>query len=119
VAAVTVGSASAAPASAAPASAVSVSRGRRGSAQASTKSAAAIPSWISRLWLMAADLAEIERYFAGVHAFYDPLPPDRYPVLAAIAPEMTGPDGDDRFEFGLTALIAGLEAISAAEKAGQ
>jgi Tetracyclin repressor-like, C-terminal domain len=40
-------------------------------------------------------------------------------VLAAIAPEMTGPDGDDRFEFGLNALIAGLEAISAAEKAGQ
>jgi len=66
-----------------------------------------------------ADPAEIERYFAGVHAFYDSLPPDRYPVLAAIAPEMTGPDGDDRFEFGLNALIAGLEAISAAEKAGQ
>ena len=66
-----------------------------------------------------ADPAEIERYFAGVHAFYASLPPDRYPVLAAIAPEMTGPDGDDRFEFGLTALIAGLEAISAAEQAGQ
>jgi AcrR family transcriptional regulator len=66
-----------------------------------------------------ADPAEIERYFAGVHAFYDSLPPGRYPVLAAIAPEMTGPDGDDRFEFGLNALIAGLEAISAAEKAGQ
>ena len=66
-----------------------------------------------------ADPAEIERYFAGVHAFYASLPPDRYPVLAAIAPEMTGPDGDDRFEFGLNALIAGLEAISAAEKAGQ
>ena len=66
-----------------------------------------------------ADPADIERYFAGVHAFYASLPPGRYPVLAAIAPEMTGPDGDDRFEFGLSALIAGLEAISAAEKAGQ
>jgi len=66
-----------------------------------------------------ADPADIERYFAGVHAFYASLPPGRYPVLAAIAPEMTGPDGDDRFEFGLNALIAGLEAISAAEKAGQ
>jgi AcrR family transcriptional regulator len=66
-----------------------------------------------------ADPAEIERYFAGVHAFYSSLPPARYPVLAAIAPEMTGPDGDERFEFGLNALIAGLEAASAAEKAGQ
>ena len=66
-----------------------------------------------------ADPGEIERYFAGVHAFYSSLPPGRYPVLAAIAPEMTGPDGDERFEFGLSALIAGLEAASAAEKAGQ
>jgi hypothetical protein len=28
---------------------------------------------------------------------------------------MTGPDGDERFEFGLSAMIAGLEALSAAE----
>jgi AcrR family transcriptional regulator len=64
-----------------------------------------------------ADPAELERYFAGVHAFYAALPPDRYPVLTAIAPEMTGPDADDRFEFGLNVLIAGLEAVSAAETA--
>jgi hypothetical protein len=30
---------------------------------------------------------------------------------------MTGADGDDRFEFGLNALIAGFEAASAAEAA--
>jgi AcrR family transcriptional regulator len=64
-----------------------------------------------------ADPAEIERYFAGVHAFYASLPADRYPMLTAIAPAMTGPDGDERFEFGLNVLIAGLEAASAAEKA--
>lgn len=62
-----------------------------------------------------ADPAELERYFTGVHAFYASLPPDRYPVLAAIAPAMTGADGDERFEFGLNVLIAGLEAASAAE----
>jgi hypothetical protein len=28
---------------------------------------------------------------------------------------MTSADGDERFEFGLNALIAGLEALSAAE----
>ena len=64
-----------------------------------------------------ADPAEIERYFAGVHSFYASLPPDRYPVLTAIAPAMTGPDADDRFEFGLNVLLAGLEATSAAETA--
>jgi AcrR family transcriptional regulator len=64
-----------------------------------------------------ADPAEIERYFAGVHAFYAALPPARYPVLTAIAQDMTGPDADDRFEFGLNVLIAGLEAASAADNA--
>jgi len=66
-----------------------------------------------------ADPGEIERYFAGVHAFYASLPPGRYPVLTAIAPDMTGADGDERFEFGLNVLIAGLEAASAADKAGR
>ena len=35
----------------------------------------------------------------------------------AIAGPMTGPDDDERFEFGVSVLIAGLEAISAAERA--
>jgi len=52
-----------------------------------------------------------------VHAFYAALPPDRYPVLTSVAPDMTGADGDERLEFGLNVLIAGLEAASAAEKA--
>jgi len=64
-----------------------------------------------------AEPGEIERYFAGVHAFFSTLSADRYPVLTALAPHMTGPDGDDRFEFGLNVLIAGLEAVSAAEAA--
>jgi AcrR family transcriptional regulator len=66
-----------------------------------------------------ADPAEVERYFAGAHAFYASLPADRYPVLAAIAPAMTGHDADDRFEFGLSAILAGLEAASAAETAAR
>jgi len=45
------------------------------------------------------------------------LPPGRYPVLTAVAPYMTGADADDRFEFGLNAIIAGFEAASAAEAA--
>jgi TetR/AcrR family tetracycline transcriptional repressor len=64
-----------------------------------------------------ADPAEVERYFAGVHAFYATLPPGRYPVLTAIAPYMTGAGAEDRFEFGLNAILTGFEAASAAEAA--
>jgi AcrR family transcriptional regulator len=56
--------------------------------------------------------AEIERYYADVHAFYDRLPPDRFPALARVAPEMTGHGEEERFEFGLDLLIAGMEAVS-------
>jgi AcrR family transcriptional regulator len=56
---------------------------------------------------------EVEQYFEQVHAFYSSLPADRFPVLASIADDMTGFDGDARLRFGLDALIAGLEALSA------
>lgn len=62
------------------------------------------------------DPVELERYFAGAHAFYASLPRDRYPVLTSVAPDMTGADGDERFKFGLNVLIAGFEAASAAEQ---
>jgi AcrR family transcriptional regulator len=55
---------------------------------------------------------EIAGYFDEVHAFYQRLPTDRFPVLASIAADMTGPDDVERFEFGLTALIAGFETMS-------
>ena len=43
------------------------------------------------------------------------LPADRFPVLASVVDDITGPDGEERFEFGLDVLIAGLEALSARE----
>jgi len=55
---------------------------------------------------------DVQRYYDDVHAFYLRLPADRFPVLASVAAEMTGPDGDERFEFGLDVLIAGLESVS-------
>ncbi len=57
--------------------------------------------------------ADVERYYDEVHDFYRRLPADRFPVLASIATDMTGPDGEERFEFGLDVLIAGLESVSA------
>ena len=56
---------------------------------------------------------DVQRYYEDVHAFYMRLPADRFPVLASVVDDITGPDGDERFEFGLDVLIAGLEAVSA------
>jgi AcrR family transcriptional regulator len=61
--------------------------------------------------------AEIERYYADADAFYARLPPARFPLLASIAAEMTAADGEERFRFGIEALVAGFEALSAAERA--
>ena len=55
---------------------------------------------------------EVEQYFEEVHDFYSSLPAERFPVLASIADDMVGFDGDDRLRFGLDALVAGLEAVS-------
>jgi AcrR family transcriptional regulator len=64
-----------------------------------------------------ADAAELERYFTQVHSFYAALPPDRFPVLAALAPSMFDHGEEERFDFGIEILIAGMEAASAAERA--
>jgi AcrR family transcriptional regulator len=56
--------------------------------------------------------AEVEEYFGEVHRFFSALPSDRFPGLASIADELGAYDGDERFRFGLDALIAGLEAVS-------
>jgi tetracycline repressor-like protein len=58
---------------------------------------------------------QIERYYADVHAFYDRLPPDRFPALARVAPAMTGHGEEERFEFGLDLLIAGMETVGRSE----
>jgi AcrR family transcriptional regulator len=58
------------------------------------------------------DPAEVRRYYEEVHTFYEALPSAQFPVLASIAPEMTTANGDERFEFGLQAMVAGLEAMS-------
>jgi hypothetical protein len=44
--------------------------------------------------------------------FWHQLPPDRFPMLARYATELTSGDGDDRFGFALDVLISGLAAVS-------
>jgi AcrR family transcriptional regulator len=43
---------------------------------------------------------------------WNQLPPELFPLLTKYAPEMTAGDGDDRFEFGIDVLVAGLAAVS-------
>ena len=61
---------------------------------------------------------EAVAYFGQVHDFYARLPAERFPALARLAPDMTGPDGDARFEFGIDVLLAGFEAASERERSG-
>lgn len=56
---------------------------------------------------------EVREYYEEIHDFFESLPTDRFPVIASIATEMGGHDDDARFEFGLDAMISGLERLSA------
>lgn len=51
-----------------------------------------------------------------VRELYASLPPALYPSLSALAGPITAGGGDERFEFGLDVLLAGLEAVSARMK---
>ncbi len=59
----------------------------------------------------------VEEYYDQVHTFFGALPAGQYPVLSSLAGSMSGPDGDERFAFGISALLAGIEAISDRERA--
>ena len=54
--------------------------------------------------------AEGARYFEEVDAYFAALPADRFPHMAALAPELAQGDAGERFEFGLDVLVAGLAA---------
>ncbi|MEV0583296.1 TetR/AcrR family transcriptional regulator [Nonomuraea sp. NPDC050310] len=49
-------------------------------------------------------------YFGQIREYFLSLPPERFPHLSASVEEMLEGDGDERFEFGLDLIIAGIEA---------
>jgi AcrR family transcriptional regulator len=55
----------------------------------------------------------IEDVVAEIHRIFSTLPAATYPALAPHVAEMTTGDGEERFEFGLDVLLAGLEVVSA------
>jgi Tetracyclin repressor-like, C-terminal domain len=61
---------------------------------------------------------EEARYWADLHVFLDNLQPDRFPAMARVRPYMAGHGDRERFEFGLDTMLAGLEALSDAERSG-
>jgi AcrR family transcriptional regulator len=47
-----------------------------------------------------------------LHDYFSALPRDRFPHIVASAAALTAGDGGDRFEFGLSVLLAGIQAVS-------
>jgi len=59
---------------------------------------------------------EPESYFVDeLRAFFQALPADRFPNFVALAEPLTTGAGDERFEFGLDALVRGIESMSLRE----
>ncbi len=53
-----------------------------------------------------------EQFIAEMRAYWQSLPPDRFPHVVAMAVPLTSQEGeDDRFEFGLDALVRGIETM--------
>ena len=72
---------------------------------------------LSRRRLAAAGPERSEEYLDGVRAFFGSLPADRYPVLLSLIGPMTRSEGDERFDFGLDVILAGL--VARAQSAAQ
>jgi AcrR family transcriptional regulator len=59
------------------------------------------------------DAATVEEFVAQLQGFFKALPADRFPNFVALAEELTAGAGDERFEFGLEALVRGIESMAA------
>jgi AcrR family transcriptional regulator len=59
----------------------------------------------------AKDVPETD-FIAELQAFFRALPADRFPNFVALAEPLTAGAGDARFEFGLDALVRGIESMA-------
>lgn len=60
--------------------------------------------------------ADVPEYRELVTASLRRLPPDAYPNAAAVAPQMVGRDDED-FEYGVTAIVAGIRSLQGGREA--
>ncbi|MFI5731354.1 TetR/AcrR family transcriptional regulator [Kribbella sp. NPDC051587] len=57
--------------------------------------------------------ADVERFVGEMRVFFTKLPADRFPITVALATALTaGAAGDERFEFGISVITAGLAALA-------
>jgi AcrR family transcriptional regulator len=56
---------------------------------------------------------EMEAYVGAIREHFAGLPAERYPHLVAMVPELMRVEGDERFEFGLDVIVAGIAALAA------
>ncbi|MFI5527146.1 TetR/AcrR family transcriptional regulator [Kitasatospora sp. NPDC051853] len=54
------------------------------------------------------DAGQVQEYSDRVRSYFASIPAGRYPLVTALAGELTRNVGDERFEFGLDILVAGL-----------
>ncbi|MGW6277554.1 TetR/AcrR family transcriptional regulator [Kribbella sp. NPDC055071] len=56
---------------------------------------------------------DVAGFVSQMRAFFDNLPADRYPLTVALASSLTaGATGDERFEFGIAVITAGLASLA-------
>jgi AcrR family transcriptional regulator len=57
--------------------------------------------------------ADVTAFGDGLRSYFESLPAERFPNLIALAPALTTAGGDQRFDFGIDVIVAGLEAQAA------
>jgi AcrR family transcriptional regulator len=56
---------------------------------------------------------DAERFVSGLRSYFESLPADRFPLTVALAGPLTsGATGDERFEFGIAVIVAGLASLA-------
>ena len=59
------------------------------------------------------EVAYLERFLDGLRSYFASLPADRFPLTMALAGPLTaGAAGDERFEFGISVITAGLASLA-------
>ncbi|GAA0606486.1 TetR/AcrR family transcriptional regulator [Kribbella sandramycini] len=57
--------------------------------------------------------ADLEGYVGRMRSYFEGLPADRFPLTLALAGALTsGSGGDERFEFGISVITAGLASLA-------
>jgi AcrR family transcriptional regulator len=55
---------------------------------------------------------DVVNYVGGLRQFFENLPSEKFPVTVALAAALTaGASGDERFEFGIQVIVAGLATL--------